>query len=238
MKTKILTIVATILLIFSCRETESNKLKLNKTFNASQTDQIIEMLGRFDKEICNLEGKQIDDLLACYQSFFLRMQKGIENGKFDIGISDDNQKMIMEALDEDLRKEFWVDGVSTLNRTLKNASPNHYFLDTIQTILITNGKFLEFLKSDVASISVKAKEYYDRYIEMGTMTPSLEADVITNYSDYDVTDERVRLLIAVHYLTKNFNNNRRDSSYNELYKEIGKELESRQIDPKIKSDSL
>jgi hypothetical protein len=230
MNIRILSLLVTTVFLFSCKETESNKLKTNKTFDASQTEQIIEMLDRFDKEICNLEGKQIANVVDCYQSFFLRMQKGVENGKFDIGISDDNQKIIMEALDEDLRKEFWIDGVSTLNRTLKNASPNHYFLDTIQTILITNGKFLEFLKSDVAGISVKAKEYHDRYIEMGTMTPSMEADIITNYSDYDVTDERVRLLIAVHYLTKNFNNNRRDSSYNELYKEIGKELESRHID--------
>ncbi|HMU04651.1 MAG TPA: hypothetical protein PJ990_13555 [Saprospiraceae bacterium] len=151
----------------------------------------------------------------------------IENGKFNIGISDDHQKMIMEALGEDLRKEFWVDGVSTLKRTLKNASPNHYFLDTIQTILISNGKFLKFLKSDVAGISVKAKEYHERYVEMGTMTPSMEADIITNYNDYDITDERVRLLIAVHYLTKNYNNNQADSSYNELYRNIAKELKSR-----------
>lgn len=224
---KILSLLATTIFLFSCKETESNKLKTNKTFDESQTVQIIEMLDRFDKEICNLEGRQIDDLSACYQSFFRRMQKGIENGKFNIGISDDHQKMIMEALGEDLRKEFWVDGVSTLKRTLKNASPNHYFLDTIQTILISNGKFLKFLKSDVAGISVKAKEYHERYVEMGTMTPSMEADIITNYNDYDITDERVRLLIAVHYLTKNYNNNQADSSYNELYRNIAKELKSR-----------
>ena len=33
------------------------------------------------------------------------------------------------------------------------------------------------------------------------------ADIVTNYNEYDIRDERIKLLIAIHYLTLNERNN-------------------------------
>ena len=48
-----------------------------------------------------------------------------------------------------------------------------------------------------------AKDYYTTTEMFGTITPSIVAEMIKEYKELDISDVRVRLMIALHYLTLN-----------------------------------
>ena len=225
MKLKIGLIVIIFIFQFSCKSDQINKLRINTTFSAKETDQIIEMLHRFDSEICINEQKEIDVIEDCYASFFKRIKKETDYGKLDIGISEVQQDFIISALDKSLRKEFWAEGIGVLNRVINATSPPKTYHDTIKVISIGKGMFLDFLKNDVSAVSSKVKDYYERYLNMG-VTPTIEADIITNYEEYDISDERIRLFIAVHYLTKNSNILYSNLSYEKSWDDFKRETKN------------
>ena len=58
------------------------------------------------------------------------------------------------------------------------------------------------------------------------VTPTIEADIITNYEEYDISDERIRLFIAVHYLTKNSNILYSNLSYEKSWDDFKRETKN------------
>ena len=66
----------------------------------------------------------------------------------------------------------------------------------------THGEYTNFLKS-LSNSNVLIKQYYERLITAGGISPSMIALVKQNYSELDLNDENIRLFLAVHYLTIN-----------------------------------
>ncbi len=209
----------------SCKK--ENRLQSNKTFDETETKEIIELLNKFDNEICSIENQAGNEISNCYQSFFERIWKEVETGNYDIGINEENHKEIIETLSPRLIKEFWREGQGVINRRIPNSKSRKTFPDTIQSIYITQGKYFEFLKNEVAEIDSKTEWYFERFNQVMDISPSLFADVAKNYELYNIEDDRVRLLIAIHYLTLNKQNLEYKASYDRLYKEIDEEFEKR-----------
>ncbi len=222
-----LSILLILITLVSCHEEKLNKLKTNKVFSESETIELISLLDRFDKKICKIESKSEGNFKDCYDSFYKRILKEIETGDYDIGIDKENQKEIVELLNPKLRNEFWVYGKVMLNRRIPNTNSNETFPDSIQSIHINKGKYLDYLEKEISQINPKTKLYIEKFSMAGDISPSIFADVVKNYGEYDIEDERIRLLIAIHYLTINHRNLEMKASYARLENDIKNEFENR-----------
>ena len=223
MKYKQLILLSIMVILFSCQIEKDTKLESNKTFSESETKEIINLLNQFDSEICKNENKENGNISICYQAFFQRIVKEIENGSYEIGINEASQKRIVETLSPELYKEFWKQGEGIINRRIPNS--NETFSDSIQSLYIAKGKYFEFLENEVSKINPTTKQYFDKFITVGDISPSMVADVAKNYENYDIKDERIRFLIAIHYLTLNDQNLKSKASYDKLFKEVEKKSE-------------
>lgn len=192
-------------LLFACQNhlQKPSELKSNKTFSESETEEIIDLLHSFDQEICKIENLENENVSACYRSFFERIKREIEDGDYEIGISEAGQKAMVGALSQELREEFWRAGRSIINRRIPNDDSGRTFPDTVQSIYFADGKYLKFLEEEVSGKNPQVKQYVDNLRRTMGISPSVFADVVFNYKAYDVKDERIRLLIAIHYLTLN-----------------------------------
>lgn len=223
-----LSLISILTIFLSCQNEPSNKLQGNQIFTPSETAEIISLLNKFDDEICKIESTSGEDILACYHSFFERILKGVESGNIEIGISEKSQREIVESLNPDLRNEFWGYGKGVLNRRIPNTNLSEIFPDTVKYIHLTKGKYFEYLIKEVSELDPKTKQYFEKLNKvMDSSSPSIVADIIKNYSEYDITDERIRLLIAIHYLTMNHEHLERVASYARLRTDIENEFKKK-----------
>ncbi|MBK8627678.1 MAG: hypothetical protein IPN86_19590 [Saprospiraceae bacterium] len=114
-----------------------------------------------------------------------------------------------------------------MNRRIPNTNSNETFPDSIQSIHINKGKYLDYLEKEISQINPKTKLYIEKFSMAGDISPSIFADVVKNYGEYDIEDERIRLLIAIHYLTINHRNLEMKASYARLENDIKNEFENR-----------
>ena len=138
MKCKKLILFSILAIVFSCQNNDKEiyQLKSNSSFTKNETNEILKLLNQFDSEICKIEENEKGNVSECYQSFFERILKEVENGDYNIGIDESNQKKIMETLNPELRKEFWTEGRNIVNRQIPNSNSLEIFPDTFQTIYI------------------------------------------------------------------------------------------------------
>jgi hypothetical protein len=61
---------------------------------------------------------------------------------------------------------------------------------------------LEFLKTFGEEDSV-INNYYNSLDIAGDISPTMFADLAINYKNYNLKDPKIRLIIAIHYLTLN-----------------------------------
>lgn len=75
--------------------------------------------------------------------------------------------------------------------------------DTLKYLdLRTDGKYAEFLKK-LGKENEVVQEYYEELQASVGISPGMAAHLLMNPEDYDVNDVRVKLLVAIHYLTMN-----------------------------------
>lgn len=191
MRANILLICLTIVILgcLSDSKTLSDYEDVNQRFEPTEIKDLEKIIGFFNTAICESEGIKDGNVLHCYEKYFKRMRKSEQTGKIEIAISYQDQEKLMneislDSFDDILRyKKSWKKGMH-------------------QASSIAEGKYVKFLK-EVGNDHEKVKTYADRLAATGDISPSLVAEVLINYKDFDVRDDRVKLLIAIHYLTMN-----------------------------------
>lgn len=123
------------------------------------------------------------------------MKKQVEEGEFDTKISFEEQKQLYDHIDSTTFNEIW-----TFSWKIR-STPNSR--DTLQSILWNHdGKYIRFLK-EFSKDSDVVKNYYETYEKAGQISPLMISGLVIHFDKYDVSDIRMRLLIAIHYLTLN-----------------------------------
>ncbi|MEM6298079.1 MAG: hypothetical protein AAF740_05250, partial [Bacteroidota bacterium] len=165
---------------------------VNKTFEADEVQDLEKIVNFFNESICESENLESTNVLNCYEQYFKRMLKAEETGIVEIQISYEAQEKLMKEINPRSFDQIW-----TYRKTWRKGT------DTLEVVDINyDGKYIKFLK-EFGKENIKAKYYAERFEATGDISPSMFADVLVNYKDYDVRDERVKLLIAIHYLTQN-----------------------------------
>lgn len=137
------------------------------------------------------ENVSTENVQNCYQSFFIRMEKAEEIGSIDLKISFESQQRLYKEIDSATFNQIWI-----FNRSWKKNSP-----DTLKSMTYNcNGKFVRFLETFAKEDEV-VKDYYNSFQSAGDIVPSMVARLQKLHKDYDTHDIRIRLLIAIHYLT-------------------------------------
>ncbi len=168
-------------------------LIISNVFDDAEIRDLSKILTFFDEQICIVQ--QIDNsrIKDCYQAYFERMKKAAKTGNIEIKIPFEEQQKMYSNMDESTFRQIWYFG--------KNWRRN--LPDTIKSIgLKCDGKYAEFLKI-VGNENNVIKEYYESLKACGDISPTMVADLMMNYKNYDINDVKIRLIIAIHYLTMN-----------------------------------
>ncbi|MDP3352955.1 MAG: hypothetical protein Q8S44_04370 [Flavobacteriaceae bacterium] len=101
---------------------------------------------------------------------------------------------------------------STFNKIwyFQKSWPHKEQKDTLKNISFRpENKYFEFLEK--CGKDNKAVNYYsDTFKASGDISPSMNASLIMQYELYDISDIRTKLIIAIHYLTLNDQNWRKE----------------------------
>ena len=171
----------------------SNDETIKETFNATEIDDLLKIQSFFDKSIGLTESKNQKEIIKAYTDFF-QLNSEIEKvADLDLPIDFNDQKMLYNQLDKKTFEDIWSIGWSTKmnsNDTLKNVELNRH------------GIYVGFLKTLGEQDSIIDK-YYNSLDVAGDISPSMVADLVKNYDNYNIKDPKIRLMIAIHYLTLN-----------------------------------
>lgn len=183
-------------LFVSCSHS-SNDLSENKTFQkvftASEINDLQRLFDFFNESICEGVNSNLD---RCYELYLkqIREERDTVSGAFKINLSYDEQKSVYEQLTDSTFNQIWWFGKAFF------FNPP----DTMKYIYFnTQGKYLEFLK--LMGEEDRVIKGYAEGVENsgGDIPPSLVAGVLMNYEYYNLSDIRVKFIVAVHYITLN-----------------------------------
>mgnify|MGYP000197421695 FL=1 len=115
----------------------------------------------------------------------------------------EEQQALYASFKTDLFSEIWE------YSKVKNIQENKYYKLIAFKI---DGKYASFLK-DLAKRNLELEEYYDRMMESGDWESMglLQQRIYTNPDHYDLKDPAIQVLIAVHFLTQNDQQKRKEA---------------------------
>ena len=160
-------------------------------FNKYQKADLEKILAFFESQICEPDQTSPENIFDCYNNYLAQLAENSAFGNLDPKISLEEQDTLINNLHKVTYTSIWSDG-----KTNTSATPNGLFG------LKYGDRYHRFL-SALGKENEKIKQYEATFQKTGTITPSMIADVLVNYTEYDLTDLRVRLVIAIHYLTLN-----------------------------------
>jgi len=193
-----LTLQILIYLIFaiSCT-TATNGLKsdktINKIFNKDEIKDLEILVNFFENQICLGQNIDLKNKQDCYESFFKHMVHCEEIGEVILNISFEAQKKIYDEISQSTFNQIWAIGKTW----------EHNSTDTLKYLFLNEkGKYIKFLK-EFGTVNPFVEGYYDSFKLIGDISPSMFAGIIMRYKEFDISDAKFRLLLAIHYLTVN-----------------------------------
>ncbi|WP_321288302.1 hypothetical protein [uncultured Sunxiuqinia sp.] len=194
---KNLFLVLTIIIAFSCTTQKQNNLSNDETikesFNSTEINDLTKIQSFFDKSIGLTENKNQENLEKVYTYFFLENSDIEKAANFKLSINFNDQKELYNQLDEKTFNDIWE--ISWSKKWNSNDTIKHVQLNR-------QGKYVQFLKTFGEQDSV-INNYYNSLEIAGDISPAMVADLAKNYKNYNVKDPKIRLIIAIHYLTIN-----------------------------------
>ncbi len=195
--TRILYIILIILSSTSCSQKfRSTELKSN--FSETEIRDIQKLTNFFKVQMCG----ETDDFKSCTDSIIPHLgeygwQPILDNVDFDA------QKELYSRFESDLFSEIWDFCKSRDLRENKSYK---------SLCLNQDGKYVQFLK-DLSDRNPELEQYYESIIGAGDWESMglLQQRVYTNPEYYELKDPSIQVLIAVHYLTQNDQQKRKEN---------------------------
>jgi len=169
----------------------SNDPIVNKYFNKEEIEGLVKILNFFEDEIANQSAT--DNIIDSYELFFENIKPEMKLEEFDSIISFGVQKKFLSDLNPILFNEIWF----------YKKDYNPIIKDTVESIHYKwKGKYFDFLYA-VSEKDKAIEEYFKDFTAVGDVSPSILAYSMMDYKKYDLKLERIRLIIAINYLTFN-----------------------------------
>ncbi|WP_346860149.1 hypothetical protein [uncultured Draconibacterium sp.] len=194
---KHLTLILTMFFVLSCTTQKSRDLSndnlITMTFSATEINDLVIIQDFFDNCIGLAENEKQDNIDKVYFDFFQQNSDITKATDLKIPIDFEKQKGLYNQIDKKTFEDIW-----SIDRFIKRDSN-----DTLKNVgLNRHGKYFEFLKL-LGGQDSTINKYYNTLEVAGDISPSMVADLAINHEKYDIKDPKVRLVIAIHYLTLN-----------------------------------
>lgn len=180
-----------------CQKSDVSELAQNQTvktvFSPGEIQDLEKILDFFETQICDLANVSRDSLYNCYQAFFKTVGKAQTTGVIYVPIPYAAQQQMYKELKGGGFNEIWMLGIG-----LNKANG-----ETIERMRLNpDGKWMKFL--DELSRQVTIMDAYTKsFREERAMSSLMIENVLYNYHLYNMHDVRMRLFVAIHYLTLN-----------------------------------
>jgi len=186
--------ICILLLAFSFFLNNCNKTKyvhlendslVKKHFNKNEIKDLRNILFFFENEInknCDKTNKE------CFRQYLKNGGENYKNKK--LGINKEKQANILKNISNSTFNKIWRYGYRTK--------------DSIDIIMINPGsKYMDFLE-DLGSVKPNIKKYYNAATSIPVVLNAGSINyVFFHYNDFDLKDEKERLVLAIHFLTLN-----------------------------------
>jgi hypothetical protein len=190
-------ILWSLVLALSCQQAEHSGLAsypdVRVVFSETEIGDLNTILNFFEHQICDLLQVQSADVRDCYQALFQMMERAEKTRILYVPVPFDAQKEMYSHLSATTFKEIWIRGTGVESATGDTLERIHLNFDGKYT------QFLDSLKTDHRII----ESYVATLKRELTINSTMIEGVMFNYRLYDMNDLRMRLFIAVHYLTIN-----------------------------------
>ncbi len=191
-KIKIVVVIFLVSLSTNAQEGIKYNGTVKSVFNQSEIEDLERIMDFFKKNICFSKDSLKKNEVNCYKKFIDRAFYLAKKGE-NITITPlFNQKEFYNKLKKETFNEVWHYGYS--------KKPNS--LDTLRVLdFNTKGKYAKYLK-ELGKNSKVIDHYYNSFIMSGAYSPSLFTFLLER-KYYKIEDIRLRLVIAISYLTIN-----------------------------------
>jgi len=164
-------------------------------FTEEEVEDLQAMLQLFETQQCALLEEAATDLAVCYNAFAAAVKDG-KPGTDYLPISYEAQHMTFGDFHSGTIAAFWS------NQMLMRADdPSKQIMALVYQ---PEGKIREFLEL-LGKEYILVQQYAEIFNSIHTITPKMEEDVIRNLKAFNLADIRVRVFLAVHFLTLNDN---------------------------------
>jgi len=202
-----------ILFLMGCSVDSSSdterKLASNKTiaaiFDKAEIKDLATIVDFFFEQICMIQGCEHNNVEACYQSFINRLKETEIIGNFEVKIPFHEQLRMYHQISEHTFNRIWaIVPCRNYNYTfaLKSVHPK------------LNDKYFLFLKA-FGKENPGVEAYIDPFERVGVFMPFF-INYLHDYEHFDINDIRMRLVVAVHFLTINDEMNRIEKYYQNI----------------------
>lgn len=189
--------IITVISISSCQQEKYTGLAaypdMRAIFTEAEMQDLETILAFFEHEICDLLQVPGDSVLPCYQAFIANVDHAQSTGVLYVAVPFDKQLELYEKLSDAAFTQIWLRGTGVDQATG----------DTVQRMNLSfDGKYMRFLdtlKIDHQIIDAYTRSFKDEH----RMSSKMIEGVLYTAHLYDLSDLRMRLFIAMHYLTVN-----------------------------------
>jgi len=192
---------------FACNEGAKHALASDATireiFTPSEINDLSTVMTFFEAQICDMLNVQSDSIIDCYNHFLMNVASAQRTGVIYIPVQFDAQQQMYTQLSPAAFKEIWVLGKG-MNQETGEA--------TERLALSYDGKFMRFLEALKADYPLLGA-YHKSFSEERAMNATMIEAFLYNYHFYNLQDVRVRLLLAIHYLTINDMYERKNAAF-------------------------
>ncbi|MFC0878884.1 hypothetical protein ACE01N_19985 [Saccharicrinis sp. FJH2] len=190
-------LIAYCFLIISCSSTRKDDLKSNVTirevFNDQEIKDLTVILNFFEEQIASQIRNEAPDKLDYFENYLAQLTSAAKSGELILKIPYIKQEEMYNQISDSTFKQIW-----TFGKYWKYQST-----DTLKYLVYNqNGKYIRFL-SKLGENDPIVQSYYQTFIDFGDLAPTMIANILMRYKELNLSDVRIRLMIAIHYLTIN-----------------------------------
>ncbi|MEZ4888271.1 MAG: hypothetical protein R3E32_26310 [Chitinophagales bacterium] len=166
--------------------------EIQSVFNQAEINDLRIILNFFDDVVCKSENVEKSNVLEAYEKYFKRMDETSTDMNVDIRIDGQRQQNLFQKIGSPTFNQIWT-------KSLQNSKKSVAF-EAIE--LNSKGKYLKFLH-EFGKNKPWVNAYYEKFNLSLSLSPSMIWDILRHHEKFDMTDERTKLVIAIHYLSLN-----------------------------------
>ena len=166
---------------------------IQRIFNDEEIHDLEVILNFFESQICDLLQVHADSVQDCYQAFFLSVGTAERSGVIYIPVAYHDQLKMYDQLGPEAFTQIWIAG------QVMDREPG---ISGRRVMLSYDGKYMQFLEALSNHYQI-LEAYRKSFAQEHRMSPDMINGVLYNYHLYNMGDIRMRLFVALHYLTLN-----------------------------------